>query len=454
MSVKLINPATGELIGEMQMQSDVEVESAIGGSTEAFGHWRKTGLDVRLQCVRDFAEAVHGSRVELAEAMTREMGKTLKESLAESDKCAASCKTLADEFPRWLEHAEYKTSAGHSVTRQPLGPLLGIMPWNFPLWQVVRFAVPAILCGNSILLKHAPNTWGSAEFIEGLFRRAFPDQLYINLRVGVETAGKVIADMRVRGVSLTGSRAAGMSVGAQAGAALKKCVLELGGSDAYVVLDDADVEQAAAVCAQSRLLNAGQSCVSAKRFIVTKKNVSVFTESMREKLAAQKFGDPTLSGTDFGPMARQDLRAQLHGQVERSVKSGARLTLGGTIPDTKGFFYPASLLAGVEPGQAAFDEELFGPVAAVITAKDEADAFRLANRSRYGLGGAVFSRDVERAKALATSEMEAGMVFINDFVKSDTLFPFGGVKDSGLGRELGHDGCLEFTNIKTVYAKA
>lgn len=292
-----------------------------------------------------------------------------------------------------------------------------------------------------------------AEFIETLFKQAFPDRLFINLKVDVPVIGKLISNRVVRAVSLTGSRRAGMAVGAQAGAALKKCVLELGGSDAYVVLDDADVEYAAQVCVAARLQNAGQSCVAAKRFIVTKKNLHTFSSAMESLMSAKKTGDPMQSSTDLGPMARRDLREELHKQVLRSVEAGARLELGGSVPTDPGFFYPPTLLCGVLPGQAAFDEELFGPVAAVIEAKDETQAIMLANKSRYGLGGAIFSRDVEKARELATTEVDAGMVFVNDFVRSTAGAPFGGVKESGLGRELGKEGCFEFTNIKTIYVK-
>ncbi len=453
MSVQVINPATEEIISEYSFQSAVEIDRAIDASLKAYHSWRLVPLEKRLEFVEKVEHSLLSSRTKLAELMTREMGKPLKDSLSEIDKCVASCKTIRAELPRWHSELIYDRAPGFTVTRVPMGPLLGIMPWNFPLWQVVRFAIPAILCGNSILLKHAPNTWGSAELIGEIFNQAFPESLYINLKIDVDQAGKVIADARVRGVSLTGSRQAGISVGALAGKVLKKAVLELGGSDAYVILDDANVIAAAEVCARSRMLNAGQSCVSAKRFIVTKKNAGEFTAKMHSLLAVRKWGDPMQDGVDFGPLARKDLRAGLHSQVERSVAGGAKLELGGRIPDGKGFFYPASLLTGVRPGNVAFDEELFGPVAAIIVAAHEREAFELANLSRYGLGGAIFSADVKRAKILAISEMESGMTFVNDFVKSDALVPFGGVKDSGLGRELGREGCFEFTNIKTVFVK-
>lgn len=444
MSVQTIDPSTGEVLREFEFLSEAELETLIQESAEAFRHWRKVPLKTRLECVRVFAEGLQGGRLSLAESIHHEMGKPMREALGEVDKCVASCHALREHFPRWKQQLEYQTGNGYSVVHEPLGPLLGIMPWNFPLWQVVRFAVPAILCGNSILLKHAPNTWGTAEMISDYFRQTFPDGLYQNLQIDVAPVAKIIADARVRGVSLTGSRRAGQSVGQQAGAQLKKFVLELGGSDAYVILDDADLAQAAKVCAQARLVNTGQSCVAAKRFIVTKKNAEEFTGMFTAEMQAAK---------DLGPMARKDLRDGLHDQVQRSLKNGARKVLGGELPCGKGFFYPTSVLAGVRPGQAAFDEELFGPVGAVIEATNEEDAFRLANHTVYGLGGAIFSRDTERALSLAQSELDAGMIAINDFVRSDALAPFGGIKDSGLGRELGREGAFEFTNIKSIYMK-
>lgn len=454
MRVRTINPATEEVLAEYRFDSEKEVASAIERGALAFADWRKVSLETRLGCVATLEQVLAGGRVALAELMTREMGKTLKESLSEVDKCIASCKTLRENYPRWRSELVLNLDGGFTVTREPMGVLLGIMPWNFPLWQVLRFAVPALLSGNAILLKHAPSTWGSAEFIGELFGQAFPEGLYSNIKIDVPMIEAILSDSRVRGVSLTGSRAAGQSVAKIAGAHLKKAVLELGGSDAYVILDDADLELAAKVCVTSRLLNAGQSCVSAKRFVVTKKNAAAFTEQMRVLLAQKTYGDPLSSLTDLGPLARKDLRDQLHQQVVKSQVKGARLLLGGKVPEQRGFYYPPTLLADVQPGQSAFDEELFGPVAAVIEAENETHALKLANQSIYGLGAAIFSRDVVRAKALAIQEIEAGMIFVNDLVRSDALVPFGGVKDSGLGRELGRDGSFEFTYVKTIFAKA
>jgi len=454
MSVQTINPTTEDILATYEIQSESSVQKAVEASFDAYTDWRKMPLESRIQCVKDFAQAMHSARVPMAEMMTKEMGKLLKDALSEVDKCVSGCQTLAEQFPKWHEELLHDLPKGYSVTRAPLGTILGIMPWNFPLWQAVRFAVPALLCGNSILLKHAPNTWGSALLMEGLFHQSFPAHLYTNLKIDVSLIPKILDDNRVRGVSLTGSVRAGKSVAEQAGARLKKCVLELGGSDAYIVLDDADVEQAAKICTESRLLNAGQSCVAAKRFIVTRKNVPQFTKAMFEIMEKKKFGDPADSKSDLGPLARKDLRDQLHKQVQGSIDGGAKLILGGKIPEQKGYFYPPSILTNVRPGTPAFDDELFGPVSAIIEATDDDHAIQLANRSRYGLGSAIFSRDVERAKQLGATEVESGMTAINDFIRSDAYAPFGGVKESGLGRELGKEGCFEFTNIKTLQVKA
>lgn len=449
-AVRLVNPATEGVLREMEPLTEAEVETALAESVEAFRAWRPLSLESRLECLRDFEGALHAAREILAAAITAEMGKTLKEAHAEVDKCVESLAALRTNFTAWKATHEYRLESGHEVLLRPLGPLLGIMPWNFPVWQVIRFAAPAILNGNTVLLKHAPNTWGVAEFVGELFRQAFPYGVYQNLNVDVPLVEKLIADPRLRGVSLTGSRRAGESVGALAGRSLKKCVLELGGSDAYVLLDDADLELAARTCAAGRLVNAGQSCVAAKRFIVTKKNAAAFTELFRAELAKAKWGDPTSGQTQIGPLARKDLRDQLAEQVQQSVRQGARVALGGAIPAQTGYYYPPTLLIDVRPGQVAFDDELFGPVAALIEARDENEAIALANRSRYGLGGGIFSRDVERARRIAADEFEAGMVFVNEHVKSGALVPFGGIKDSGLGRELGREGAFEFTNVKLL----
>lgn len=454
-SVQTINPATEEVLAEYGLQSEREVSESIAFADQTFRRWRQGTWRDRIGCVERFEASLLQSREKLARLMSQEMGKPVSQSLSEIDKSVASCKIIRESFGSWIERREESLKGtGFSVHLRPLGVILGIMPWNFPLWQVVRFAVPALLNGNTILLKHAPNTWGSAELIAQGFSEAFGSGHYVNLKIEVGLTEKILSDPRVCGVSLTGSVAAGKTVAEVAGRHLKKCVLELGGSDAYVVLDDADIEHAAEICANSRLQNTGQSCVAAKRFIVTPKNAGAFTEAIRARLAKVKFGDPLKAETKLGPLARKDLRDKLHEQVLRSVQGGAKLVLGGKLPKERGYFYEPSVLTEVQPGQVAFDDELFGPVAAIVTAKDEVDAFRLANLSRYGLGGAVFSKDPERARRFAIEEMECGMCFVNDFVKSDAHVPFGGIKESGLGRELGLEGSFEFTNVKTVFAQS
>ncbi len=452
--VRTINPATGEVLRDFEVRGGDWLEKSVAASTLAYALWSRQELEGRLRAVEKFEAVLKGEREALARLMTLEMGKPIKQSLSEVDKCLLSSKILRENYPIWLREREYAVATGHSVHCVPLGPILGIMPWNFPLWQVVRFAIPTLLGGNTILLKHAPNTWGSAEKIEEIFSAAFPSGVFVNLPIEVALVEKLIADPRVRGVSLTGSTRAGRSVGELCGLHLKKCVLELGGSDAYVVLEDADVELAAQVCAEARLVNGGQSCVAAKRFIVHQKIVGEFTEKMVARMGQKTMGDPMKMETDIGPLARLDLRDGLADQVNRSLARGARKRLGAETPSGPGFFYPPSVLAAVLPGQPAFDDELFGPVAAVIEASSDREAIQLANQSKYGLGGAIFSRDFERAKALAMGEMEAGMVFINDFVKSDALVPFGGIKDSGLGRELGREGSFEFINPKLIYVRS
>lgn len=449
MSVQLVDPSSGRELREISFHPDSVIEDTLTLSNHAYGTWRRLPLIERLEIVEAFEGALSGRRERMAEEISIEMGKVQRESLSEMDKCIASCTQLRGLYPKWKSEREYREGE-YTVSYESLGPVLAIMPWNFPVWQVIRFAIPALLGGNTVILKHAPNTWGVAELLAETFNEVFPRGVFTNLFIDVSKIPRLIADSRLRGVSLTGSRSAGSKVGALAGEHLKKCVLELGGSDAYVILDDADVERAVEVCVQGRLVNAGQSCVAAKRFIVTKRNAHAFTEAMVERMKIVKWGPALESQSQIGPLARKDLRDGLHVQLERSRQQGARCLLGGAIPDNPGFYYPPSVLADVQPGQVAFDEELFGPVGAIVTARDEAHALELANRSRYGLGGAVFSRDVERAYRIARDEMDSGMVFVNDFVRSDTRVPFGGVKESGLGRELGREGCFEFCNVKTV----
>jgi succinate-semialdehyde dehydrogenase/glutarate-semialdehyde dehydrogenase len=379
------------------------------------------------------------------------MGKPLAESLAEVDKCRLACLHFARHGARFLrDERPPGAPRGSRVVFQPLGPVLAVMPWNFPFWQLFRAAAPALMAGNTMVLKHAPNVTGCALAIGRLFREArVPRGVLEVIVVENKAVGAVIADRRVAAVTLTGSVRAGMAVGAQAGAALKKAVLELGGSDAYVVLADADVPRAAATCAASRLINAGQTCISAKRFIVVRPVLARFERELTERMAERRLGSPLDPSTRLGPLARADLLENLDRQVRASVRKGARVLLGGRRVPGAGFFYPPTVLAGVRPGMPAYHEELFGPVAAIIPARDEADAVRIANDSDFGLGAAVFTRSRAAARRVAAA-LEAGCVFANDLVRSDPALPFGGVKRSGHGRELGPQGIREFVNVKTV----
>jgi succinate-semialdehyde dehydrogenase/glutarate-semialdehyde dehydrogenase len=382
------------------------------------------------------------------------MGKPLAQGRAEADKCAWACEFYAEHAEGFLAPSAVATGARESfVTYEPLGPIFAIMPWNFPFWQVFRFAAPNLIAGNTALLKHAESVPGCALAIASVLREAgLPSGAFSNLFITHEQAKTVIAHAAVRGVTLTGSTRAGRAVARAAGAHLKKTVLELGGSDAYLVLEDADLDLAAAACAASRLINAGQSCIAAKRFIVDESVRGPFTQRLVARMREAKMGDPLDEATTLGPLARADLREALHRQVQTSLARGARLRLGGRVPDGPGAFYPATVLDEVRPGMPAFDEELFGPAAAVIGASGEAEAIRLANASPYGLGAAVFSSDLERARRIAAHELDAGACAINDFVRSDPRLPFGGVKDSGYGRELARHGLLEFVNVKSVVA--
>ena len=391
---------------------------------------------------------------DLAQLMAAEMGKPLKQGTAEVEKCAWVCDYYAASAEAHLAPEVVKTEAARSyVAFEPLGVVLAIMPWNFPFWQVFRFAAPSLMAGNVGVLKHASNVPGCALAIQEIFLQAgFPEGAFRTLLIGSEHVKGLIENPHVRAVTLTGSTPAGKAVAAQAGGVLKKTVLELGGSDAYLVLEDADLETAAETCVNSRLINAGQSCIAAKRFIVVEPVFDAFTARFVALMRGKKMGDPLADGTDLGPQARHDLRDGLHKQVLASIEQGATLLLGGTIPPGAGAYYPPTVLTDVKPGMPAYEEELFGPVAALLRAKDEADAVRIANDSVFGLGAAVFTRDTARGERVARA-IEAGATFVNSLVASDPRLPFGGIKESGYGRELGVFGIREFVNVKTVYVK-
>jgi succinate-semialdehyde dehydrogenase/glutarate-semialdehyde dehydrogenase len=386
--------------------------------------------------------------------MAIEMGKPLAQGKGEIEKCARTCEFFASRAEALLADEEVATEASRSfVTFQPLGVVLGVMPWNFPFWQVLRYAAPTLMAGNTTVLKHASNVTGCALAIEELVREAgAPPGVFTTLRIGAERVGDVIDDPRVVAVTLTGSTPAGRSVAGRAGRALKKTVLELGGSDAYVILDDAPIETAVQTCVTSRLINSGQSCVAAKRFIYTRRRAASVERLFAERMAAATMGDP-LDGVDVGPLARRDLRDELAHQVLESIALGARALVGGQVPPGPGAFYPPTVLADVRKGMPAYDDELFGPVAALIEVADESEALRVANDSPFGLGAAVFTADIPRGTRLAREELDAGTACVNDLVRSDPRLPFGGVKQSGYGRELAAFGIREFVNVKTVWVK-
>lgn len=445
------NPTTGVAIQAYDELTTDQVSSAIQDAADAWHGWRSTSFTERAALLRATARLLRERKDELARLMALEMGKPLKQGVAEAEKCAWVCEYYAEHGEVQLAPDVIPTDADRSyVAFQPLGVVLAIMPWNFPLWQVFRFAAPALMAGNAGLLKHASNVPGCALAIEESFRRAgAPDGLFRTLMIGSGQVKGVIEHPLVRAVTLTGSTPAGRAVAGQAGAVLKKTVLELGGSDPYLVLEDADLEQAVTTCVNSRLINSGQSCIAAKRFIVVRPVLRDFTERFIAAMRTKRMGDPLDPASDLGPQARKDLRDGLHHQVMTSIERGATVALGGDVPPGAGAFYPPSVLTNVTPGMPAFDEELFGPVAAIIAADDEADAIRLANHSVFGLGAAVFTRDLPRGERVALA-LEAGATFINGLVASDPRLPFGGIKESGYGRELGSYGIREFVNIKTV----
>ena len=452
MSFASINPATGELVRRYREHTARQSAAAVERAHTAFLRWRRLPVGDRGRQVRAVAAALRRQLDLHAHRITREMGKPLAQSRAEIEKCALVCEHFARNAAAFLAEEKPPGAPAHGlVTFQPLGVILAVMPWNFPYWQVFRAAVPALMAGNTVLLKHASNVSGCALAIESAFRDAgLSAGVFQSLLVRADRVPALISHPLVRAVTLTGSTAAGRQVAAQAGAALKKCVLELGGSDPYVILADADLDLAAEVCARSRLVNSGQSCIAAKRFIVVRKVRAAFERRFVERMAARRVGPPADPGTDVGPLARSDLRAELHAQVRASLRRGARLLLGGQPLPGAGWFYAPTVLTDVQPGMPAGDEELFGPVAAVIPVRDDSAALAVANASAFGLGAAVFTRDRRRGRRIAIDELDAGLAFVNDFVRSDPSLPFGGVKQSGFGRELGCFGIREFTNVKTV----
>ena len=455
MTFTAVNPATGETIATYPVLPAGDVRRIIERAHEAHVAWRAEPVAERSARLTALGSLLRERAHDFGRLMTAEMGKPLRQAVGEAEKCAWVCDYYAENAERFLAAVPAPTDASTSYwVPRPLGVVLGIMPWNFPFWQVMRFAAPALTAGNATLLKHAPCVPGCAEALETLFSDAgYPEGLFANLFIDIEATGEVIDHELVRAVSLTGSVRAGRAVAARAGAAIKKCVLELGGSDPSLILEDADLDAAVASCAFGRLLNAGQSCVAAKRFVVVEAVREAFEQKLAARLEAATMGDPMDPNTELGPLARVDLRDALHDQVQRSVASGARLVLGGAVPERPGAWYPATLLTDVGSGTAAYEEELFGPVASILPVADEAEAIRVANDTVYGLGASVYTGDAQRGERIAAELLDAGNCFVNGIVKSDPRLPFGGTKDSGYGRELSPLGILEFTNLKTVWVK-
>ena len=442
-----VNPTTGATLQVYADHSDAAVEQALRDAAAV-------PASDRAPVLRAAARLLRERRDDLAQLMALEMGKPVTQGRAEAEKCAWVCDYYADHAPAFLAPQPVATEATRSwILFQPLGTLLAVMPWNFPFWQVFRCAAPALMAGNPVVLKHASNVPGCALAIAQLFRDAGgPVGAFQTLLISAARAEALIAHSAIRAVTVTGSTAAGQAIAARAGACLKKSVLELGGSDPYLVLEDADLEVAAAACVTARLLNSGQSCIAAKRFLVVESVRPEFEERFVAGMRAQVLSDPLLPTTTVGPLARADLRTELQDQVQRSLRQGARLVLGGEIPAGPGWFYPPTVLTNVTPTMPVFTEETFGPVAAIVSVPDERAAIRLANASVFGLGAAVFTRDTARGERVAAA-LEAGACFVNTFVKSDPRLPFGGIKQSGYGRELAEFGIREFVNIKTVVVR-
>ena len=447
-----INPATNETLKHYDLMSDKEVDTAIARCHSAYEDWRLTRLEDRAAIIREIAKTLRDNKDAFAELMTRETGKLFKDGQAEIDLCAQICEYTADEGPSELaDEMRDRPNGKGLVTYSPVGLVYGIQPWNFPCYQAVRYSIANLMAGNGVLLKHAESCTGSGLFLKKLYEQAgLPEDLFTVLLIDHDQSDDVIAHDKVRGVTLTGSEGAGKTVAAKAGEALKKTVLELGSNDAYIILEDADLELAVKTCVQARLFNNGQTCVNGKRFIVTDKHYDAFVERYSQAMTEIELGDPMKDDTELGPMSRTELRDQLHEQVRESLDKGARALCGGEVPDREGAYYPATVLVDVKPGQPAYDDELFGPVASVIRAKDDEDAMRIANDSRYGLGGGIFSKDEDKAMKLARDHFDTGMVMINGYDIATPNLPFGGVKNSGYGREHGGFGMKEFVNAKAV----
>ena len=453
MTFDIINPATGKKVNSFEEMPADTVREVLEKCASAQRAWAKTPFAERARLMQSVAGQLRANKEAYARVMVEEMGKIYSQGIAEVEKCAWACDYYAENAECFLASEDVATDAGHSfVSYKPLGVVLAVMPWNFPLWQVFRFAVPALMAGNGALLKHAPNVFGCSLLIEKIFREAgFPENLFRSLLVDIPQTTAVIHNPLVAAVSITSSVKAGRAVASEAGKVLKKCVLELGGSDPFIVLEDADIDKAVEVGVVARFQNSGQSCIAAKRFIVVDPVYDEFESKFVDAVKALSVGDPAEEGVYIGPLARVDLRDALHDQVQRSVDAGARLLTGGVVPEGPGAFYPPTVLAGVREGMAAWSEELFGPVATLIRVADEQEAIQVANATDFGLGGAVWTRDLARGERIATDEIQSGAAFVNDMSKSDPRMPFGGIRNSGYGRELSIHGIREFVNVHSVW---
>ena len=451
--IETTNPATGKALSSYPQMTDIEVANAVRNSHKAFTSWRHKSLEERGEIIRNIGKKLLEHTDELAQLMTDEMGKLLSQSKHEVELCAAICDYTVKKAPEQLasEKRELMNGGEGIITYSPMGVIYGIQPWNYPSYQVIRYAIVNLMAGNMVLLKHASNVTGTGKLLEKIFNEAgLPEHAFQALIINHDQSDAIIKNNLVQGVTLTGSPSAGRIIAAKAAKVLKKTVMELGSNDAYLVLEDADVEAAAESCVKGRIYNNGETCIAAKRFIVVDAVYDEFKKAFVSKMKALKMGDPTKEETELGPMARKDLREELHQQVIESVEKGANVLCGGQMPQTDGYYYPATVLENLEPGMPAFDDELFGPVASLIRAKDTDDALRIANESQFGLGGGIFTKDKEKAIELAQNHFDTGMVFINSFGLANPEMPFGGIKNSGYGREHGGFGMREFVNVKSV----
>jgi succinate-semialdehyde dehydrogenase/glutarate-semialdehyde dehydrogenase len=450
--MRSINPSSGEIILEYPEHTRAEVQQIIRDVHSAWKTWKDTPFEHRAVVMKKAAQVLRTRKEHFARMMTREMGKLLKESMAEVEKCAWVCDFYAEHAPEMLKDEVIATDASRSfIAFQPMGVILAVMPWNFPFWQVFRFAAPALMAGNAAVLKHASNVCGCALAIEEIFVEAgFPANLFRTLLIPSQDVQAVIENPLIAAVTLTGSEAAGSAVASAAGKNLKKTVLELGGADPFIILDDADLEAAVKTAVTARMLNQGQSCIAAKRFIVMDSVVPTFEREMKRAFEALRIGDPFESDTQVGPLARPDLVDEIERQVNASIDAGARLVTGGRRPDRMGCYFEPTILAEVSKGMPVYSQETFGPVVSIITVHSEEEAIQVANDSDFGLGGCVWTRDLKRGEAIAR-KVATGAMFVNGMTKSDPRLPFGGIKKSGYGRELASYGIKEFVNIKTIW---